>query len=97
MVQQKFMFLCVEHSPVNVQFRCNSFLWLGNQFDFFLSPSAYAFNIFPKNRMMMELNCCSRLDKFINVISQIMIPNKCGSTGSSSTLWSEASSIPPLP
>lgn len=34
-VQQKFMFSCVEHSPVNVQFRCNSFLWMGNPFGFF--------------------------------------------------------------
>lgn len=74
-VQQKFMFLCVEHSPVNVQFRCNSFffLWLGNQLDFlvfFFSPSVYPFHIFLGNRMMIEPKCCSRLHKFVNDISK---------------------------
>lgn len=47
-VKQKFMFFCVEHSPVNVQFRCNSFLWLGNQLVlfFFFFPSL-SFQHFP--------------------------------------------------
>lgn len=65
---------------------------------FFFPPQLMLLTFFPKNGMMMELNCCSRLDKFINVINQIMIPNKCGSsTRQQLHALSEASSIPPLP
>lgn len=77
-MKQKFMFFCVEHSPVNVQFRCNSFLWLGNQLVlfFFFSPP-YPFNIFLENKIMVELNSFSRLCKFINDVIKIMISNVC--------------------
>lgn len=75
-VQQKFMFSCVEHSPVNVQFRCNSFFWLGNPFEFFFPP-AYPLKIFLEKRMTIELNSFSRLHRFISEIIKIMISSMC--------------------